>query len=100
MEIDFGRWEMRAWDDIPRHEIDAWANDVEGARPHGGESVAQMTERVRRYLRDVARCEGNIVAITHLGVIRCACAVLGHPNSYEIKIGFGQFLIVEPKAAI
>src|SRR4051812_46431241 len=27
MEMHFGSWEMRAWDDIAREEIDAWADD-------------------------------------------------------------------------
>ena len=99
MEIDFGCWEMRAWDDIPRHEIDAWAQDVTGARPHGGESVAQMTGRVRAYLREAASYDGNILAVTHLGVVRCAGDVLGHPKPFEIKLGFGQFLTIEPKDA-
>ena len=70
MEIDFGNWEMQAWNEIPRHEIDAWAEDVEGARPHGGESVALMVERVRIYLLDSARIEGHILAATHLGAMR------------------------------
>ena len=100
MEIDFGNWEMQAWDAIPRGEIDAWAEDVEGARPHGGENVAQMTERVRAYLRDAASCDADILAVTHLGVVRCAGAVLGRANPFEIQLGFGQFLNVEPKEAL
>ena len=100
MEIDFGNWEMQAWDAIPRGEIDAWAEDVEGARPHGGENVAQMTERVRAYLRDAASCDADILAVTHLGVVRCASAVLGRANPFEIQLGFGQFLTVEPKEAL
>ena len=100
MEIDFGNWEMQAWNEIPRHEIDAWAEDVEGARPHGGESVAQMVERVRIYLLDSARIEGHILAATHLGVVRCVAAALGRPNPFEIELGFGQFLIVEPREIV
>ena len=99
LEIDFGSWEMQAWDDIPRHEIDAWAQDVEGARPHGGESVAQMVERVSSYLSDAAGFDRDILAITHLGVVRCVAAVLGRPNPFEIELGFGRFLTVEPKEA-
>ena len=100
MEIDFGNWEMQAWDDIPRHEIDEWAEDIEGARPHGGESVAQMAERVRTYLLDSARIEGHILAITHLGVVRCVAAALGRPNPFELELGFGQFLTVEPRGGV
>ncbi len=100
MEIDFGCWEMRKWDDIPRYEIDAWAKDVEGARPHGGESVAQMMERVRSYLNDLPKSEGHVLAVTHLGVVRCAAAVLGLPDPFEMELGFGKFLVVEPKETV
>lgn len=85
-EIDFGAWEMRAWDDIPRHEIDAWAADVAGARPHGGESVRQMTERLAAFLAD---CEGHdVIAVTHQGAIRCAHAALGLSGALEMRVPF------------
>ena len=58
MEIDFGNWEMQAWDAIPRGEIDAWAEDVEGARPHGGENVAQMTETKHAYRAGIRAQQG------------------------------------------
>lgn len=38
MEMDFGAWEGLAWDAIPRAELDAWAADVAGFAPPGGES--------------------------------------------------------------
>lgn len=97
-ELDFGRWEMRGWDEIPRHQIDAWARDVEGARPHGGESVAQMIRRVRGYIGETARIEGDVLAVTHLGVVRCAGAILGHPDPFEIELGFGRFLLLGQQA--
>ena len=100
MEIDFGNWEMLPWDAISRSEIDAWAQDVEGARPHGGESVAQMIERVRAYLRDAADFGGDILAVTHLGVVRCVAAALGRPNPFEMELGFGQSLTIEPKEVV
>ncbi|HBF90413.1 MAG TPA: phosphoglycerate mutase, partial [Hyphomonas atlantica] len=50
---DFGRWEMQPWGDLPRHELDAWANDFLDARPHGGESVAELTARTRAAISDL-----------------------------------------------
>lgn len=72
-ELDFGAWEMRAWDEIERAEIDAWAADVEHARPHGGESVAMLTARARAWLDEARRAppaDGIAVALTHAGVMR------------------------------
>ncbi len=72
-EIDFGEWEGRLWDDIDRDQLDAWAGDVLGFTPPGGESVAALQ---RRALDFAASLEHREVAIvTHAGVMR---ALVGH----------------------
>lgn len=74
-EMNFGNWEGAAWDAIPRDQMDAWAADVWGYHPGGGES-ASMVET--RWLRWLDRTRGmhidTIVAVTHAGVIRVALA--------------------------
>jgi alpha-ribazole phosphatase len=94
-EIDFGRWEMQPWDAIARPEIDAWAQDLENARSHGGESVAMLALRVRAWLDELELAQrlalpapaadmggggqapvgpeaaaGAVVVVTHAGVMR------------------------------
>ena len=44
-EMSFGDWEGRSWDAIPRHELDAWAADVTGYTPPGGESPRTLQLR-------------------------------------------------------
>lgn len=77
-ELDFGAWEGRRWDDVPRAALDAWAADVEHAAPHGGESVARLAERATDWLADVSSrspaADRPIVALTHAGVIRVMTA--------------------------
>lgn len=46
-EIDFGRWDGRAWRDIPKEEIDAWVADFLDFAPAGGESLAALLQRVK-----------------------------------------------------
>ena len=94
-EIDFGRWEMKRWGDIPRAEIDLWAEDIEGARPHGGESVAQMVQRVSIYVTEIANDQGDVLAVSHLGVARAMAAALRYADPYELKLDFGDFLTFE-----
>ena len=79
-------------------EIDEWAK-ISKALAAGGE-VGANGERVRTYLLDSARIEGHILAITHLGVVRCVAAALGRPNPFELELGFGQFLTVEPRGGV
>ncbi|SAK62731.1 alpha-ribazole phosphatase [Caballeronia arationis] len=77
MEIDFGAWEGRAWDDIDRALLDAWAGDLEHARAHGGESLAQFSARVGRWFDETCRDgDAPVHVVTHAGVIRVLTARL------------------------
>lgn len=88
-EMDFGRWEMVPWNDIPRPEMDEWAADFMCARPHGGESVQMLRDRVEGVLDGVSP---DTLVVTHSGVIRAASAVVGHPEGWEIDVKFGKWV--------
>jgi alpha-ribazole phosphatase len=72
LEMDFGSWEGRRWDDIPRADLDAWAADVAGYAPPGGESPRQLQRRALDFVAGLAVPEAVIV--THAGVIRTLLA--------------------------
>lgn len=81
VEMNFGDWEGRAWDDIPRGELDAWAADVAGYAPPGGESPYALQQRALNFVAglDVP----GAVIVTHAGVIRVLLATLeGHPLAH------------------
>jgi len=88
-EFDFGTWEGVRWDAIPRAELDAWAADFFHARPHGGESVHMLRERVETAIADYRRSGESHVVITHAGVIKAALAQSGHPDGWKAAVGFG-----------
>ncbi|HET9644176.1 MAG TPA: histidine phosphatase family protein [Burkholderiaceae bacterium] len=67
LEVDFGTWEGRPWDEIPRGHIDGWCADFVHFRPGGGESLSQLLLRVQAWNSGEAR-----VAIGHAGWL---CAV-------------------------
>lgn len=71
-EMDFGAWEGRRWDDIPRDELDAWAADVAGYAPPGGESPRAVQRRALEFVASLAVPEA--IVVTHAGVIRCLLA--------------------------
>lgn len=87
-EMDFGRWEMVRWNDIPRAELDEWAEDFMSARPHGGESVQQLQDRVSETLEGFS----DALVVTHSGVIRAAAALVDHPDGWEIDVRFGGWV--------
>jgi len=94
MEMNFGDWQGRAWDELPREQLDAWAKDIWAYRPGGGESAEMVATRWMRWLAHVRRSEaGRIVAVTHAGVIRVALARsgrLGTAAPLEAPISFGS----------
>ena len=94
MEMNFGRWQGLAWDAVPREEIDAWAKDVWRYRPGGGESAEMVAARWQRWLSQLPRNSGgNVVAVTHAGVIRVALASSGRldaVSALEAAVPFGS----------
>jgi alpha-ribazole phosphatase len=96
-ELDFGTWEGQRWDGLDRAMLDAWAENLEHAREHGGESVAQFAERVIGWADSVctANATGPIHAVTHAGVIRVLTAyLLGVPraNAIQWSLDFGAIV--------
>ena len=76
--LNVGRWAGQPLREIGATDsagLAAWLSDP-GARPHGGETIAELVERVRGLLagwQDAAA--PPIVAVTHAAVIRAAVVV-------------------------
>lgn len=74
-ECDFGRWAGRTLSDICREDpaaAECWMTDPD-ARPHGGETLTELSDRVGVWLAETAGADdGCLVAITHGGVIKAA----------------------------
>ncbi|WP_244140098.1 histidine phosphatase family protein [Caballeronia sp. BCC1704] len=84
-DIDYGRWRghaIRAIADKDPEGMSAWLTNVD-ARPHGGESIAMLSERIANALatlvHDDART-GRYLIVTHAIVVKAALAhVRGDP---------------------
>lgn len=98
MEKHFGKWEGKAWDDIARGEIDAWAADVMDYAPPGGESAQQLMRRVQGFLRDLAQLpQQSIALVAHGGSIRAMLAqIAGIPlaNTLNWQMEYGAVICV------
>ncbi len=98
MEKNFGTWEGRAWNNIARCEIDAWAADIMDYAPSGGESAQQVMRRVQSFLLDLAQLpQHNIALVAHGGTIRAMLAQLaGVPltDTLNWKIDYGAVIAV------
>lgn len=94
IEMDFGAWEGLPWDDIPRTELDAWAADFMHARPHGGESVAQLQARTLAALSEYRAAPGHHLLVTHAGVIKAALATGPRAEDWPPGLAFGEFVTI------
>ena len=91
VEMDFGAWEMRRWDELPRAEIDAWADDMLGYHPPEGEALGSVAARVIEWWEQQPK-DRTIVAVAHGGPWRVLAAhLLGlpieHSTRFEIEWG-------------
>jgi alpha-ribazole phosphatase len=76
LELDFGAWQGRRWSDIPRAELDAWAQDLWSYAPGCGESAQAAAERWRGWVGSLrAQPLEAVIAVTHAGLIRVAHAI-------------------------
>ncbi|MGE5472283.1 MAG: alpha-ribazole phosphatase family protein [Bacteroidota bacterium] len=99
-EMNFGAWEGLPWDAIPRAELDAWAADVAGYAPPGGESPHQLQQRALDFVAALKVPEAVIV--THAGVIRTLLAQWsGRPigAAGESSPAFGSIVTVSLEQA-
>jgi Fructose-2,6-bisphosphatase len=103
MEMNFGGWEMRAWTDIPRSEVDAWVADLAQYRPGGGESVMDMAARVLSFKEELQARGQDACVVCHAGTIRLLMAANGRGNLHQmaltaarerVYIGYGQMMVL------
>ena len=93
MELNFGDWELKPWNDIPQKEQDLWMTDFVKVPATNGESYQELYDRVLHFYRSIE--EHNTIVITHAGVIR---SILAHAtktkleNSFEFKIPYGTIV--------
>ncbi|NQT60154.1 MAG: histidine phosphatase family protein [Bacteroidetes bacterium] len=100
LELDFGEWELRSWNEIAGPKVDAWMNDWIHQRAGGGsgESLLQLVDRVRSFINDLRNGiirdsdRDNILITTHSGVIRSLYTLLNNSSLedyFTVKPVFG-----------
>lgn len=105
-ELDFGRWEMRCWNEIPHVEVNAWVADLAGYCPGGGESVRAMAERVTEFYGDqLTDSVTDTILVCHAGTMRLLLACHRGMTPVEmaisaaatpLQIGYGELIRLAP----
>jgi alpha-ribazole phosphatase len=95
LELDFGDWELKPWQDIPQGIVGEWTDEhVKQATPNG-ESYTDLYLRARAFLADLVKDKNNkqVLIFTHAGVIRALVAeVLNLPlrEASRVEVNYGS----------
>ncbi|PKQ69281.1 alpha-ribazole phosphatase [Raineya orbicola] len=94
MEMDFGEWEGKKWNDINQAELETWMADFVNVKPPQGENLAELYDRVSYFMNNLRKKQyQKVLLITHAGVIRCLWAYVLEiplPNIFKIPVAYGE----------
>jgi alpha-ribazole phosphatase len=88
MELQFGDWELKRWDEIPAIHLKTWAEDFVKLCCPGGESFQDLFKRTAAFWEDLCRQQAeSVCVITHGGLIRALFAyLLQIPPEHAMRI--------------
>ena len=97
MEMNFGDWEMKNWNDILPEQLNPWMEDFVNIPASNGESFVELYTRVAQFLSDQISEEikQTIIIVSHAGVIRsilCHHTFLPLKDAFTNKVDFGQVI--------
>ncbi|MEG1229136.1 MAG: histidine phosphatase family protein, partial [Flavobacterium sp.] len=100
MEMNFGDWELKNWNEIPPEQLNPWMEDFVNIKVQNGESFAVLHERVGDFITVLTskKIKSPIVITAHAGVIRsilCHQTSLPLKNAFQNKVDFGQVIKIE-----
>ena len=81
-EMDFGEWEGRLWEDIPKSAIDLWTEDFNNHAFGGRESTGQLLNRVWLLMENAKRRHEDQIWVTHAGVIKAVQFIMNNGEPY------------------
>ena len=100
MELNFGDWEGKVWDEIKDPYLDKWMEDFVNLKCSNGESFVMLRDRVLEFWNELKSKDYKKVAIfTHGGVIRTIQAIeknIKLEDSFnETTAAFGEVVVIK-----
>lgn len=90
LEMNFGDWEMKKWDDINPRDLTVWMNDYLLTTCPGGESYRDVQSRLKTFISENLQNEGIYIMVTHGGIIKCFHGIVNNTDGMDLTIGYGQ----------
>lgn len=100
MEMNFGIWELKRWDEIPQKSIEEWTKDFMHKAIPQGESFENMQKRVMDFYYNVVEPHSakQVAIVTHSGCMRILLMHwLGIPADkiFNIQLNFGAVIRIK-----
>jgi alpha-ribazole phosphatase len=93
-EMNFGDWEMQAWNNIKREDSDPWMMDFVNIKTPNGESFKELSERANEFLDEmITQNQEQIILVNHSATIRtiiCRALDLDLKNAFRMEIDYGS----------
>ena len=100
-ELNFGDFENLSWGAIFESEAgQKWFADYLNEACPNGESYNDMLIRVQQFIADLPKTDGNILVVTHAGVVRAFRVLLKNwtvKKAFEKPIAYGQITVIGKK---
>lgn len=91
MEMNFGNWELLAWNDIPLEEINPWMDNFVTITVPNGESFEDLHQRAGEFYSELLqKKQDKIILICHDGIMR---SILSHYHKTKLKDAFSLYSI-------
>ncbi len=97
-EMSFGQWEKKLWQNIPKDELDTWANDFMQHAPPEGESFNRFIQRIDEFNIEYLKRNDRAVVVTHSGVIRSFLMQHLHIPSdkiFNLQLNYGAVIKID-----
>jgi len=90
LEMNFGDWEMKMWNDIDQLQLNHWMNNYLDVQCPNGESYQDVRKRLKNFLIDKLTSDSKTyMIVTHGGIIKCFHGILNDTNGMDYAINFG-----------
>lgn len=99
MELNFGDWEMKRFDEIKDPRLQEWFDDYLNVPATNGESFIMQYKRVADFLDELkTRPYRKVVVFTHGGVLICAqiyAGLLKFEDAFTLLTPYGGMVMIK-----
>lgn len=99
LELNFGLWEMRPWNEIPDQQLADWMKDYVNYKVPGGESMSCLIKRAELFLDQLNKQPyEKVVIVSHAGVIRSLVGLslkMKPENFFSLSIDYGSISLLQ-----